>query len=162
MPKGEPYSFERGLFPTLLEQKEPVLSFVLDKYWIDIGTPQKYLEVHQDILSQKFISPRVAKSALDRATLPAGAMVDEKSIIGPDVTIRDGVRIENSVIGKNCKIDEGAHIIDSVIWSGNTIDADARITGSLIGKGCYVGRNAKLRPGVVLGDKTVITDFSSL
>src|SRR2546422_1497769 len=162
MPKGEPYSFERGLFPTLLEHKEPVMSFVLDKYWIDIGTPQKYLEVHQDILSQKFVSPRIAKSALDRAALPPGAVVDEKSIIGPDVTIRAGVRIENSVIGKNCKIDDGAHIIDSVIWSGNTIDADARIAGSLIGKGCYIGRSARLRPGVVLGDKTVVTDFSSL
>jgi len=162
MPKGEPYSFERGLFPTLLEQKEPVTAFVLDKYWIDIGTPQKYLEVHHDILSGKFASPRVAKSALHRESLPAGAAVDEKSIIGSDVTIRDGVRIENSVIGNNCKIDEGVHIVDSVIWSGNTIDAEARISASLIGKGCYIGRSAKLRPGVVLGDKTVLTDFSYL
>src|SRR5206468_3570394 len=60
IPKAEPYSFERGLFPTLLERKEAVLSFILDQYWIDIGTPQKYLEVHQDILSQKFVSPRVS------------------------------------------------------------------------------------------------------
>jgi NDP-sugar pyrophosphorylase family protein len=30
MPKGEPYSFERGLFPTLLEHKERVVSYVLD------------------------------------------------------------------------------------------------------------------------------------
>jgi NDP-sugar pyrophosphorylase family protein len=162
MPKGEPYSFERGLFPTLLEHKEPVLSFTSNKYWIDIGTPQKYLEVHQDILSQKFVSPRVAKSALNRAALPAGAFVDEKSLIDQDVTIREGVRIENSVIGKNCKIDAGVHIVDSVIWSGNTIDAEARIAGSLVGKGCYIGRSANLRPGVVLGDKSVITDFSSL
>ena len=162
MPKGEPYSFERGLFPTLLEHKEPVMSFLFDKYWIDIGTPQKYLEVHHDILSRKFVSPRVGKSALDRATLPPGAVVDTKSIIDQDVTIREGVRIENSVIGKNCKIDAGVHITNSVIWSGNTIDADARIEGSLIGKGCYIGRSAKLRPGVVIGDKTVITDFSSL
>src|SRR6478672_6139455 len=104
MPKGEPYSFERGLFPTLLEHKEPVMSFVLDKYWIDIGTPQKYLEVHHDILSRKFVSPRVGKSAFDRNAVPSGVQVDEKSIIGPDVMIREGVRIENSVIGNNCKI----------------------------------------------------------
>jgi NDP-sugar pyrophosphorylase family protein len=52
--------------------------------------------------------------------------------------------------------------VDSVIWSGNTIDADARIEGSVIGKGCYIGRSATLKPGVVLGDKTVITDFSQL
>jgi NDP-sugar pyrophosphorylase family protein len=162
MPKAEPYSFERQLFPTLLELKEPVMSFVLDKYWIDIGTPQKYLEVHHDILSGKFVSERVAKSALPRHSLAAGVAVDAKSIIGPDLTIRNGVRIENSVIGNNCKIDEGVHIVDSVIWAGNTIDADARISGSLIGKGCYIGRNANLRPGVVLGDKTVVTDFSFL
>ena len=162
MPKGEPYSFERGLFPTLLEHKEPVLSFISTNYWIDIGTPQKYLEVHHDILSHKFASPRVAKSALDRATLPAGTVVDEKSLIDQDVTIREGVRIENSVIGKNCKIDVGVHIVDSVLWSGNTIDADARIVGSLVGKGCYIGRSANLRAGVVLGDKSVVTDFSSL
>ena len=162
MPKGEPYSFERGLFPALLEQKEPVLSFVMDSYWIDIGTPRKYLEVHQDILAKKFASPRVSPNALDRASLAAGAMVDEKSIIDQDVTIRKGVRIENSVIGRNCKIDEGAQIIDSVVWSGNTIDADARVTGSIVGKGCYIGRSATLRDGVVLGDKTVVTDYSQL
>jgi len=162
MPKGEPYSFERGLFPTLLEHKEPVLSFISTNYWIDIDTPQKYLEVHHDILSHKFASPRVAKSALDRATLAAGTVVDEKSLIDQDVTIREGVRIENSVIGKNCKIDVGVHIVDSVLWSGTTIDADARIVGSLVGKGCYIGRSANLRTGVVLGDKSVVTDFSSL
>jgi NDP-sugar pyrophosphorylase family protein len=162
MPKGEPYSFERGLFPTLLERKEPVLSFLLDKYWIDIGTPLKYLEVHHDILSGKFTSSRVPASELDRSSLPAGVFVDERSIIASDVTIRSGARIENSVIGKNCKIDEGVHISDSVIWSGNTVDAEARITKSIIGKGCYIGRSAVLRPGVVLGDKTVLTDFSLL
>src|SRR5262245_28837468 len=139
MPKGEPYSFERGLFPTLLENKEPVLAFLFDKYWIDIGTPQKYLEVHQDILSRKFVSARVGKNALDRALLPGGAVVDANSIVDQDVTIREGVRIENSVIGKNCKIDAGAHIVDSVLWSGNTVDAEARIHGSLVGKGCYIG-----------------------
>ena len=162
MPKGEPYSFERGLFPTLLEHKEPVTAYVSDKYWIDIGTPQKYLEVHQDILSQKFVSPRIGKTAIDRSSLASGIVVDDKSIIDQDVVLRDGVRIENSVIGKNCKIDQGVHIVDSVIWSGNTIDAEARIAGSLIGKGCYVGRSANLRPGVVIGDKSVITDFSTL
>ena len=162
MPKGEAYSFERGLFPTLLEHKEPVLSFILDRYWIDIGTPRKYLEVHHDILAKRFASPRVSPNMLDRSSLASGAIIDEKSIIDQDVTIRSGVRIENSVIGRNCKIDEGAHIIDSVVWSGNTIDADARITSSIIGKGCYIGRSAVLRPGVVLGDKAVVTDFSSL
>ena len=165
MPKGEPYSFERGLFPTLLERKELVLSYILDKYWIDIGTPGKYLEVHHDILSGKFSSPRVPASKLDRSTFPANVSnvsIDAKSIIDADVTIRSGVRIENSVIGRNCKIEEGVHVVDSVIWAGSVLDADSRVEGAIVGKGCYVGRSVSLRPGVVLGDKTVATDFSQL
>jgi len=162
IPKDEPYSFERGLFPTLLERKERVLSFILDKYWIDIGTPKKYLEVHHDILGGRFASKRVPPSAMDRSALPADVTIDAKSILDADVTIRSGARIENSVIGRNCKIEEGAQIIDSVIWAGNTIDADSRVEGAILGKGCYVGRSVTLRPGVVMGDKTVATDFSQL
>lgn len=162
MPKGQPYSFERGLFPTLLERKEVVMSYILDKYWIDIGTPAKYLEVHHDILAGRFASSRIPVSAFDRTTLAANAMIDAKSILDADVTIRGGVRIQNSVIGRNCKIEEGVQIVDSVIWPGTTLDADSRVEGAIVGKGCYVGRSAILRPGVVLGDKTVATDFSQL
>jgi NDP-sugar pyrophosphorylase family protein len=162
MPKNEPYSFERGLFPTLLERKERVVSVILDKYWIDIGTPKKYLEVHHDILAGKFSSKRVPVSAVDRSALPSDVSIDAKSIIDTDVTIRSGVRIENSVIGRNCKIEEGAQIIDSVIWPGNTIDAGSRVEGAILGKGCYVGRSVTLRSGAVLGDKTFATDFSQL
>ncbi|HEX4997940.1 MAG TPA: NDP-sugar synthase [Terriglobia bacterium] len=159
MPKGEPYSFERGLFPTLLQRGEPVDTYVLDGYWIDIGTPQKYLEVHYDLLSGRFSSGRVP----DRRSAPAGGGAPEtRFILDSDVTIRAGARIENSVIGRNTRIDEGAEIIDSVIWSGVTIDPEARIRGSIIGKGCYIGRAATLRPGTVLGDKTVVTEYSQL
>jgi mannose-1-phosphate guanylyltransferase len=158
MPKGEPYSFERGLFPTLLENKESVQSFILDKYWIDIGTPKKYLEVHHDILAGRFQSRRIPAMAVSASP----SMVEGNSIIDADVTIRPGARITNSVIGRNCKIEEGARVIDSVIWAGTTLDADSHVEGAILGKGCYVGRNAVLRPGVVLGDKTVVTDFSQL
>jgi mannose-1-phosphate guanylyltransferase len=158
MPKGEPYSFERGLFPALLENKESVQSFILDNYWIDIGTPKKYLEVHQDILAGRFQSRRIPAMAVSASP----SMVEGNSIIDADVTIRPGARITNSVIGRNCKIEEGARVIDSVIWAGTTLDADAHVEGAILGKGCYVGRNAVLRPGVVLGDKTVVTDFSQL
>ena len=34
--------------------------------------------------------------------------------------------------------------------------------GSILGRNCHVGRNASLETPVVLGDKTVITDYSKL
>jgi NDP-sugar pyrophosphorylase family protein len=162
IPKGELHSFERGLFPTLLERKERVLSFILDEYWTDISSPKKYLKVHHDILAGKFGSKRITANSPDRPALPADASIDDKSILDRDVVIRGGVLIRNSVIGRNCKVEEGVQIIDSVVWPGTTLDADSRVEGSIIGKGCYVGRSVNLQPGVVLGDKTVATDFSRL
>ena len=162
MPKGEPYSFERGLFPTLLEHKEPVLSFILDQVL------DRYRNAAESISKCTTTSWRqvlFASGAQERAR-PFGptrqtSIVDEKSIIDADVTIRGGVRIENSVIGRNCKIEEGAQIIDSVIWSGNTIDADARLSEALSAK---VAMSAGPRPcGLALCSATrpSLTDFLS-
>jgi len=54
MPEGVNYSIERGFFPTLLARGDLVRAHVHRGYWIDIGTPEKYLQVHRDILNRRF------------------------------------------------------------------------------------------------------------
>ena len=54
IPEGESYSFERGFFPSLLKDKIPFYAYVHRGYWIDIGTPQKYAQVHQDIFDDRY------------------------------------------------------------------------------------------------------------
>ena len=162
IPKDRPFSFERELFPALLEQNMPVYAFVSDCYWIDIGTPEKYLEVHRDIVEGRYRSPEIPATTLDTNALTDGISVDGKSLIGPGVTLGKGAHVESSVIGPNCTIDARAQVVDSVIWSNNTIDDGARVTGSILGRGCYLGRSAILKPGTVLGGKSSITEFSSL
>ena len=161
-PHDKPSSFERNLFPALLANNQSMHSVVSDGYWIDLGTPEKYQEVHRDILSGRFIPLSIPENSLDRRSLPSGAFVDERSIIGEGVKISENTRIENSVIGSGCKIAEGTQIKDCVIWSDNTIDADARISGTLMGSSCYIGRAATLRPGSLLGENTLVTEYSSL
>src|SRR3712207_5542707 len=52
IPAGESYSFEYGVFPELLRRGASFYAHVpADAYWIDIGTPARYLQVHHDILS---------------------------------------------------------------------------------------------------------------
>ena len=162
IPKGEPYSFEHGLFPALLEGREPVLGVILSDYWIDIGTPGQYLQAHQDILEMNFRSPLVSAVSVDRASLPEGVFLDERSIIGQNVTIARGAHIESSVVGPNCGIGAGTRVVRSVIWPESTIRAGASVHGSIIAGNCDVGRWSTLKPGVVLGDRTVITDYSIL
>ncbi len=50
IPKGEPWSIERSFFPSLIERGETFVAYVYRGYWIDIGTPEKYTQVHRDIM----------------------------------------------------------------------------------------------------------------
>jgi NDP-sugar pyrophosphorylase family protein len=158
IPEGEPFSFERELFPGLLKAGQPMYGVVSSSYWIDIGTPGKYLEVHRDVLNGRFSSPGIPLPGSRNAG--SGGQVDSLSIVANGVTLGQGARIESSVIGANCKIDENVRIVDSVIWSGNTIDQGAQVESSILGRGCYVGHSAMLRPGTILGGKSVVTDYS--
>ena len=52
IPENTVYSVERGLFPNLLNKKYPFYGFVYSGYWIDIGTMEKYLQVHHDLMNK--------------------------------------------------------------------------------------------------------------
>jgi len=161
IPEGRPFSFERELFPTLLAEGVTVYAYTSECYWIDIGTPGKYLQVHRDILEGRFRSPSIPGTELgpDDAV---GATIDAASLIASGVRVQEGASIRSSVIGPNCNIQAGAEIVDSVIWSGCTIGQSARVEGSVLGRGCHVGTSAELGTGTILGGKSSITEYSSL
>jgi len=160
IPSGENYSFEYGLFPDLLRRGEPFYAHVPDNaYWIDIGTTERYLQVHRDLLAG-----RVGHVRLDerrgKFVSNAGAEIDDRSLIAGDCTIKAGAQVSNSVLGEGCYVEEGARIENSVIWSHTRIGAGARVSGAIIGRGCHVGREARVGAGATLGDKTSLTDYT--
>src|ERR687889_933587 len=71
IPAGEHYSFEYGVFPELLRREAAFYAHVpRDAYWIDIGTPARYLQVHHDILAGRVRGVRLKErlGAADLAT----------------------------------------------------------------------------------------------
>ena len=52
MPPDVVYSVERELFPALLNKKIPFYGYIYSAYWIDIGTTEKYLQVHNDLMNR--------------------------------------------------------------------------------------------------------------
>ena len=63
IPKNENYSFEYQLFPALLEKAENFRAFIAeDNYWLDIGTPQRYLQAHYDLLNGRIKNLRITKT----------------------------------------------------------------------------------------------------
>jgi NDP-sugar pyrophosphorylase family protein len=160
IPKGENYSFEYGLFPNLLEQGEAFFAHIPQRaYWLDIGTPARYLQAHNDMLASKVTRFHLKdrRGEFDAAT---HSDIDELSIVADDCTIKPGVQIINSVLGKGCYIEERARIENAVIWSHTRIGTAAQVKDAIIGRGCHIGRSTVVGSGAVLGDKTSLTDYT--
>ena len=48
------------------------------------------------------------------------------------------------------------------MWANSRISQDAIVRRAILGRHCHIGRNATIEDGVVLGDKSVVTDYSRL
>jgi NDP-sugar pyrophosphorylase family protein len=160
VPEGEPFMFEYGVFPQLLERNEPFFAYVWEGYWRDIGTASSYLQANLDVISNRV-------RLLERPPVETGEKFDPTAeILAPSAvdstcTLKGGVQIINSVVSRNCYLEERARIEDSVVRGGTRIGAGSIVQRSIIGKGCHIGRAVEIN-GAVLGDKSVLTDFSNV
>jgi mannose-1-phosphate guanylyltransferase len=83
--------------------------------------------------------------------------------IDEGVVLKAGARVlPYSVIGKQTHVEEGAIINGSIIWPNGWIGREAVVGASILGRNCHVGRNTVVQSPTVLGDKTVLTDYSKL
>jgi len=163
IPPGENYSFEYQLFPDLLRRGEPFYAHIPDNaYWIDIGTTERYLQVHHDLLAGRVSHVSLAGARRGDFEFATAAEIDERSLIADGCMIKPGAQIINSVLGEGCYIDERARIENSVVWAHTRISAGAQISNAIVGRGCHVGREARVGAGAVLGDKTSLTDYTQI
>lgn len=154
-------SFEREIFPAMVADGARVYGYLTHNYWQDIGSPHKYLEASFGVISGRTKMPTYPQKACPPNNWEKHQVsIDTFSILDGKCVIKPGVAIENSVLGEGCRVEEGALIKDSVIWSGTRILANARVERSIIGRQCHIGEGARLRPGTVLGDKSIVSDFS--
>lgn len=112
---GEPLSFERKVFPNVLERDLKMMGFVWDGYWMDMGTPEKYFQAQIDVLEEKVdfdfgdrVEQRskgvwVAKTAQvsEGAVLNAPCYVGEAATLGKDAHIPSQTLVgANSLVNK--------------------------------------------------------------
>ena len=162
VPAGEPFSFERGLFPALLADDQVLGGFFGRSYWLDIGTPRKYYQAHHDLLSGR-VALAIADIAPDADQIWLGddARVDPTaSLLGP-VYLGRGVRIGRNahinpyaVIGDGVTIGDGTWIEESLVGAGATIGANCRLHGAVVGPDCVVAADCQIGQGMVLGSGT--------
>jgi mannose-1-phosphate guanylyltransferase len=166
MPPGVNHSIERAFFPALLQRGDLVRAHVHRGYWIDIGTPEKYLQVHLDILDGRFpVDLRGVREAWGwrdpDAAIDPRAEITGPCYVGPGCRVAAGARLgPHVVLSRDIAVEGGAHLAATVAWAECRVGAQARVDGALLGPGVHVGAHARVGPGSVLGEGTVVSEHS--
>ncbi len=165
LPGGRAVSFEREVFPKLVDAG--LYGFAAEGYWIDIGTPERYLEATYDLLAGRVgsaLAPRDETGSLVAADcLVSGAHVGPQSVVGHHCSVGSDSTIERSVLHDGVIVGADASVRDSVLAERVRVGEGARVgpgamvgAGAEIGAGAEVGEDARIDPDVEIAANTVV------
>jgi mannose-1-phosphate guanylyltransferase len=140
IPPGTEVSIEREVFPRLIGGG--LAARRLDGYWMDIGTPGRYLQASWDILEGR-VETEVRPTA-PGLLIGLGAEIDATATVGP-----------RAIVSAGCTVAGGAEVRDSVLLEGSTVGAGARVSGSVLAPGATVDAGASLADAIVGRDERV-------
>lgn len=173
-------SIEREIWPALVD--DGLYGYVDDDaYWIDVGTPERYLQATFDVLEGKVrtsvaarlgegyvsidasaqVTGRVVPPAIVGAgcTIAAGAHVGSLTVLGERVCIGSDSVVERAVVLDDAHVGEGCILRDCIVGPGARIgDRSQIIGGAMVGEGVMIGadnviaRGARLFPGMEVPD----------
>ncbi len=136
IPAGQEVSIEREVFPRLVG--DGLCALCLDGYWMDIGTPERYLQASWDILEGR-VRTQVVANALGLfvgagTEIGAGATIGPRAVLAPDCTVAAGATVRGSVLLDGCTVAAGARVEDSILAPGVNVRAGATLAGAVVGR----------------------------
>jgi mannose-1-phosphate guanylyltransferase len=164
-PPGTIISIERDVFPKLVGRG--LYGFVGTGYWLDIGTPERYLEGNFDILEGNVETDLGAQLEDGRRVLAEGATAEGRliapALVGAGTRVAAGAIVGGCVaLGRDVVVEPGAHIERSVILDGVRVGAHTTIRSSIVGPRAVIGAHCHLDGGVVLGEGVTLGDHNAL
>jgi mannose-1-phosphate guanylyltransferase len=134
---AENVSIERDVFPRLVG--EGLHGLLLDGYWVDIGTPERYRQASWDILEGRVetrVEPTSESVLVDpSAAVDPGATVGPRAVIGPDCRVGAGAEVVDSILLAGCTIGENARLVDSILSPDAEVPDGAVVEGAVAAEG---------------------------
>ena len=169
IPDDMPWSIERKYFPSLIERSEAFVAYIDDGYWLDIGTPDSYVQAHRDLMAQRCPAgpfagqvPGLVYQASPGAVSPDASLAGP-CYIGTGSVIEKGARVgPESVIGSGCTIGPGAVVVRSILWPGTVLEGESTVRDAVLGDGCRVAEHAHIGAGVILGRGSTVSAYSRI
>jgi mannose-1-phosphate guanylyltransferase len=182
IPPDANVSIERDVFPELVG--DGLYGFAGEGYWLDIGTPDRYLQATFDILERNVATaagdelgdsylsvagePTFNGRVVPPARVGAGcriagdARVGSLAVLGDYVAVGEGSTIEQAVVFNGAQIGPNCHLRYCILGAGTRVGANTHIdSGAVLGEGVTVGsdnilsRGARIFPGVSLPDGAI-------
>jgi mannose-1-phosphate guanylyltransferase len=154
-PAGTNVSIERELFPRLVGRG--LFGYEASGYWLDIGTPQRYLQGTFDILEGS-VSTEIGDRLARESVLVAEGVEVRGRVIAPALVaagslLCDGAIVGGrAVLGRGVTVRAGAHVESSVLLDGVSIGERTVVSSSILGAGVQIGEHCHIEGGVVLGE----------
>jgi mannose-1-phosphate guanylyltransferase len=166
IPAGRAVSFEREVFPSLVGNG--LFGYAAAGYWIDIGTPERYLEATWDLLAARVPStlpPRdVTGSLIYENCLLSGAHVGPQSVLGHHCSVGTDARVERSVLFERVHVGSDAAVVESVLAEGVRVGERAQVgPGAVVGAGAVIEADAvvpsegRVEPGTVVSSASQVS-----
>jgi len=163
IPPGRPVSIEREVFPRLAAEGT-VYGIALPGYWLDIGTPESYLQAHRDVLERSFPTEVGEALGADFTLVDPKAKVHQRArlvppvYVGPGAVVEEGARVGSlAVLGAGSYLSADSIVENAVVGARATIGPGSVVIGSVVGEdaelgsGCQVRNLAVVGPGASLG-----------
>ena len=136
IPPGRAVSIEREIFPSLVGQG--LYGYLAAGYWMDVGTPRRYLEGTWDLLAG------VTESSLPERD-ETGSLIYEGGLtsgahIGPQ-----------AVVGRHCSVGSDSSIERAVLHDRVAVGADCSLRECIVAEGARIGDGAEVQAGAVIG-----------
>jgi len=149
--RGENVSIERQIFPALIAAGRHLAGFPSEAYWMDLGTPQAYLQAQFDLLDGRVDGHRSYPTPFVDAggRIERGATVNEHVVVGPRATIEAGARVSDTVLHERAVVEPDAVVERSILGSGSRVMGGASVRDSVLGEGAVVSAGASVREGRV-------------
>ena len=161
IPPDRAVSFEREVFPSMIG--EGLYGYMAAGYWVDIGTPERYLEATYDLLADRVRStlpPRdETGSLIGEGCITSGARIGPMSVLGRHCSVGDESIVERSVLLDNVRVGSDCLVTGAVLAEGVRVEDRARIEEmAIVGAGATVGADVRVAAGTKIepGERVAI------
>lgn len=159
-------SFEHEVFLQLLAHGKPVYGYSSPAYWMDMGTPERYFQLHYDLLSGKCrgydLVPNDDIVTGNNSSVHHTIQAKGQVVIGANCSIGPRVKLNGPVvIGNGCIIEEDVAIEKSIIWDEVRVEKRAKVRNSIVANSCRLETDCSIEESI-LGDNITIGSKSKL